>query len=298
MALKQLIRGIFFGNYFYGLCAVALSIESALQLGLPLNGVLYYLMVFTACTWFYTRAYVHDQDPESLNQRTQWYRHYSRFIGLSQRVLLFTSVLIGLTLLRQVQQIPSERTCVVLALFPLTALLYYGPELSSKASLKLRNRGWLKPFLIAFIWAGTVGVYPLLFYQMTGGTIQPAMPVVGLLFLKNFLFISILCIMFDIKDYAADYNQELKTFVVKHGLRKTIYLILVPLCLAGLSSLVVIGHYRGFSIARISCNTLPFLAALLTAYSLQRRHTILFYLIWIDGLMLLKALLGIWGVCL
>jgi hypothetical protein len=37
--------------------------------------------------------------------------------------------------------------------------------------------------------------------------------------------------MFDIKDYAADHNHQLKTFVVRYGLRKTIFYILIPLTL-------------------------------------------------------------------
>lgn len=294
--LKQLIRGIFFGNYFYGLCAVALSVESAVQLGIPLNTPGYYLLVYCACTWFYTRAYVQDQQADSLNQRTQWYRHQSAFIRKSQRLLLLLSILTGVLLICKIHYWPDWQGWLTLAVFPLTALLYYGPDSAGRFSLKLRNRGWLKPFLIAFIWAGTVSVYPLFYYRMCHEANAISSALLLLLFLKNLVFISILCIMFDIKDYAADYNQALKTFVVKHGLRKTIYRLLIPLSMAGLLSLLIIGNYRQFSAARIACNTLPFAGALFTAYSLQRRHSILFYLVWIDGLMLLKAVLGIWGV--
>jgi hypothetical protein len=296
MVGKQLVRGIFFGNYFYGICAVALSMESALQLGQNLNGAGYYLCVFTGCTWFYTRAYVQDQNPESLNQRTQWYRHQKRLLQKSQGLLFLISIVTALMLLSKLRHLPDPVHASILALFPLTALLYYGPVLKNGRSLKLRNRGWLKPFLIGIIWAGTVSLYPVYYQQLTSKQSLPVNPIVWLLFLKNFFFISILCIMFDIKDYAADYNQELKTFVVKQGLRRTIFLIIIPLCLLGLGSLSIIGVIRGFSFARIACNVFPFLAAMITAYSLQRRQNILFYLIWIDGLMLLKALLGIFGL--
>ena len=78
-----------------------------------------------------------------------------------------------------------------------------------------RSIGWLKPFIIGFIWGGTETVYPIVF---SGIEKQQGYYEVNLvstyLFIKNFMFISVLCIMFDIKDYAADSNQQIKTFYV------------------------------------------------------------------------------------
>ena len=45
---NAMIRFIFFGNYFYGLCAIALSIEASLQQQYSLNSLLYYAIVFCA----------------------------------------------------------------------------------------------------------------------------------------------------------------------------------------------------------------------------------------------------------
>ncbi len=106
------------------------------------------------------------------------------------------------------------------------------------------------------------------------------------------MFISVLSIMFDIKDYAKDYNFELKTFVVKFGLRKTIFFILIPLLLLGWVSFVTYGLLNGFSFMRIFLNTLPFLVCTVVALELQKRKSIYFYLIIIDGLMLVKAFCG------
>jgi hypothetical protein len=39
-------------------------------------------------------------------------------------------------------------------------------------------------------------------------------------------------------------------------------------------------------------NIIPFVALLIVAYSMHRRQSILYYLIAIDGLMLLKAICG------
>jgi hypothetical protein len=69
------IKGFFYGNYFYAICAVALSIECSLQLGLPLNNVFYYLLIGFATILYYTHAYYIEikRTPTTLNDRTAWY---------------------------------------------------------------------------------------------------------------------------------------------------------------------------------------------------------------------------------
>ena len=106
------------------------------------------------------------------------------------------------------------------------------------------------------------------------------------------MFISVLCIMFDIKDYAMDYNAQLKTFVVKFGLRKTIFFIIIPLSLIGFGTFLTFGYVNHFPMQRLFFNGIPFLLLIAVAYSLHHRKSVLYYLIIIDGLMLVKALCG------
>ena len=102
--------------------------------------------------------------------------------------------------------------------------------------------------------------------------------------------------MFDIKDYAADHNSQLKTFVVTYGLRKTIFLIIIPLSAVGLGTFVLYAFLREFSWQRIVINIIPFVLLIIVALSMQRRKNILYYLAIIDGLMLVKAICGIIGI--
>ena len=99
--------------------------------------------------------------------------------------------------------------------------------------------------------------------------------------------------MFDIKDYAMDYNAQIKTVVVKLGLRKTIFYFIIPLCIIGLGSFVVYALSQNFSTLKILINAIPFLLIITVAYSMYSRRSIFYYLIIIDGLMLVKALCGI-----
>lgn len=297
---KGVIKFIFFSNYFYGLCAVALSIEASLQQRFPLNAFPYYLFSFALTVLYYTRAYITGEKKETSNPRTRWYWENRRLVLASQ--LLFTVVFLlyvgnlALHHSRAILELPVA-SWIVLLVFPAVAALYYGINHRS-FRIKLRNIGWLKPFIIGFVWAGLVNFYPVVFHNITEGTDFAPGPTGVFLFVKNFMFVTVLCVMFDIKDYATDKNQQLKTFVVKAGLRKTIFLILIPLSLAGLASFLAYGFAKGFSVGKLLLNTIPFLLLVAVAYSLHRRKSIFYYLIVIDGLMLIKAGLGITAMLL
>jgi hypothetical protein len=301
--LNGLIRSIFFGNYFYGICTVALSIEATLQQVYPLSPLVYYVFVFAATVLYYTHAYI--AEPGYLhtvsNPRTRWYTDNRRFVRISQLILTLVCIICACWLLIPYWQSILHMGMIswILALiFPLTAMLYYGSTVPGSATNNLRNQGWIKPFVIGFVWAGPVTIYPILFHHVSEGTAYTPGLVGLLLFVKNFMYITMLCIMFDIKDYAADHNQHLKTFVVRWGLRRTIFYILIPLTLVGLGVFILYAVLRDFPLARILVNTIPFLLLIIVAYSMHRRKSILYYLAIIDGLMLIKAICGIVGITL
>lgn len=297
--LNRIVAFIFFANYFVGLLAVALSLETAFQLNIPLNSPAYYALIFGATVFYYTIAYAGPVAPAvSANPRTEWYRLHHRFVRVSQLVLFGGCAVLGLWYLVQnfegVLHLPLVYWLAWLVV-PLAALLYYGLLPKSLISFNLRRTGWLKAFVIGFVWAGCVNVFPVAALRIEQG-ISVAEPTLMLwLFVKNWMFCTVNAIMFDMKDYEDDANIELKTFAVRMGLRNTIYYVLVPLLLVGLLSFLTFAIYRHFGIPAILFNLVPFVCLLAVAFSLQRRQQILFYLIVIDGLLLVKALCGIAG---
>ncbi|NCI46089.1 UbiA prenyltransferase family protein [Sediminibacterium soli] len=302
MLSNGLIRTVLFGNYFYGICAVALSAEAALQQQYPLNSFVYYIIVFSATVVYYTHAYIAEPATHTtLNARSLWYRAHAKSVRISQVVLTLVLLVAGGYLLRQLWQpilAMHWQEWLLLLVFPLVAALYYGSVKPGAATNSLRKQGWVKPFVIGFSWAGPVTLYPLLFTDLSIGEHYQLTLVGFLLFIKNFMYITLLCIMFDIKDFAADHNQQLKTFVVELGLRKTIFYILIPLAAVGLGTFLLYASIRQFPVLRVLINTLPFLLLIIVAYSLHRRKNILYYLAIIDGLMLVKAICGIIGISL
>jgi 4-hydroxybenzoate polyprenyltransferase len=279
-----------------------LSVEASLQQYVPLNSLPYYLFVFAATVLYYTHAYIAERPViDTTNQRTRWYHHHHVFVKYSQLLLTLVFAASACRLLwvnhSAITSI-GPLQWVIIVVFPVVAALYYGSAAPHRSTHSLRNKGWLKPFVIGFVWAGAVTFYPVLFSGIERQSPWVPNLVSVLLFIKNFMYITMLCIMFDIKDYRADHNHHLKTFVVRFGLRKTIFYILIPLSIIGLGMFIVYAVLRDFPFLRILVNTVPFILLIIVAYSLHRRKSILYYLAIIDGLMLAKAVCGIIGISL
>ena len=298
--MKSLQRILFFGNYFYGICAVALSIEAGLQQQLGLNDPYYYALLFLGTVVYYTKAYLQAESDHAIHHpRADWYHKNAQKIRARQIVFVCLSAILLVKLIlapaHEISRLQIKDIFLTL-IFPFVAIAYYGIENYGKQIIQLRRIGWLKPFIIGFCWAGAVSIYPAVYHHLTHPQHQSFTFFPILLFIKNFMFITVLCIMFDIKDYATDANQQLKTFVVTYGLRRTIFYIIIPLTILGLSAFLTYALTHHFSVGRIGLNFIPFLLILTVAFSLQKRRSIFFYLIIIDGLMLVKGLCGSLGM--
>lgn len=275
-----------------------LSIEASLQQEFPLNDPYYYIIAFLLTVVYYTKAYMGSGTVAVTgnNPRTNWYIAHRRWIRYSQLIFLNACVIAGVIFLFSHANAVAGASVTEIALalvFPVAGILYYGIDNNVFPGYNLRSIGWLKPFLIGFVWGGLVTVYPVLYYCITHDI--PFQPTLfgSLLFVKNFMFVTVLGIMFDIKDYATDSNRRLKTFVVRAGLRRTIFSIIIPLSIIGLGTFLTYAFTHGFSTGKILLNCIPFILLVTVAWSMYRRKSILFYLVIIDGLMLVKAICGI-----
>lgn len=294
--LKRLAHFIFYGNYFYGCCTVALAAEASLQQQLSLNSPAFYLLLYFGTVLFYTHAYVQEGSTTASNPRSNWYAKKYSFVARTQFLLLITCAGLSAYLLIKnfngLQKI-SFTQLLLPVVTAFTALAYYGIPSGIGSKLNLRKTGWFKPFAIGFVWATTVTYIPLIWWQVEHNSVYQFSSFNIWFLVKNFMYISLLAILFDIKDYAADHNKKLKTFVVRIGLRKTIFYIIIPLTVLGFVSFIVFAYLLHFHMLRIVINSIPFILLIAVALSMQRRKSILYYLVVIDGLMLVKALCGI-----
>ena len=298
--IGKFLRSIFFGNYFVGILAVCLTIEACLQLGLPFPSLIYFTLLFISPTVYYTYAYwgsLKLQKPTNL--RVKWYVVNKIFVKYSQWILFSISMVLAIYLLVKnidsVFSLPADYWLSIAAIL-FAGGFYYGLLPKPFFNFNLRNKGWFKAFVIGFVWACCANVLLLIILKIELNINDSDWPLWVWLFVKNWMFCTVNAIMFDIKDYPTDANKDLRTFVVRYGLRLTIFFILIPLLIIGLVSLLIFAHYRHFTFLQLLFNTLPFIATIAVAYSMRKRHKILYYLIVIDGLILFKSLCGILGV--
>ncbi len=298
--IVKFIRSIFFGNYFVGLLAVGLTIEACVQLALPFPSITYIALLFIAPTVYYTYAYWGSLKAEkSSNLRVKWYVENKTFVKYSQWLLLGVSLMLAtnlfITNIKSVITLPFDYwLSIVVIVF--AGVFYYGLLPKSFINFNLRNKGWLKAFVIGFVWACCANVLLLIILKIELNVNDSDWPLWIWLFVKNWMFCTVNAIMFDVKDYPTDANKDLQTYVVRYGLRYTIFFILIPLLIIGLVSLFIFAYHRHFNSLQLLFNVLPFIATILVAYSMRKRHKILYYLIIIDGLILFKSLCGILGI--
>lgn len=294
--MKSFISTLFFGNFFYGICAVALCIESIIQHQLPTHYWLLYLFIFTASVLFYTRVYYKSTNPLSKNERTIWYNTHYNFVT---KALVTECIVLVFTMAGLVYQLWLNFAALqlvhwlLLAIFPVVAFLYTFKTIPFFKNRQLRTIGWLKPFCIGFVWSGVVTFYPVLFAPLQQGKNDVLQLPSIYFFLNNFLFITVLAIIFDIKDVDSDRKFRLNTYPALVGARKTIQYIIVPLTLLSAAMLTLHLFNQQAPAIDFLLQAVPFLMLLVSVSAVKQQRSIIFYLAVIDGLMLVKASFGI-----
>lgn len=298
--MKTIVKWIFYGNIFYGICTVALAVEANLQQNLPTNNLAFYLFIFCVSVVYYLAAYLFEKPlKQEQNKRLVWYSQNRKpLIGLAILLVVYILVCSFFFVKKygfQFYQF-SLFHWLLLLIFPTFGFLYYGLSNSKWHVFNLRNIGWLKPFIIGFCWAGLTVVFPIFYYHVENNVMYHFSTLTLAIFINNFLYISLLSILFDIKDYANDSNSLIKTFVVKKGLRTTLFSIVIPISVVAIGSFATFGFVHHEKWERLLMNLLPFLALIVVAWSMRKRRSIVYYLIIIDGLMLFKAICGILSI--
>jgi 4-hydroxybenzoate polyprenyltransferase len=284
----------FFGNYFYAVCMVALCLCSFAQLGHRQIPVLFVVLAAAATVYYYNHSYLLESNDSAPNQRNIWVREHAGQIKKIQYLLL--AFIIGggsyqlYTLVPGIQLL-EPYDILYCCLISLGAFLYYF-DTKKYPWLNLRSYGILKPLVIGSIWAG-VGVYAPFLYLKLSDQAYKGMAHMPILFISNALYISIIAVLFDIKDFESDANKQMKTLVVRMGLTKTINWIVLPMSALILMATLRYSFLHGFTGYQILLNTIPIILLISVSYQMYQRKSILYYLAIIDGLIVVKAACGI-----
>lgn len=266
---------------------------------MPLNSLSDYAVIFLIPIGYYTYAYLRDtENPSQQNPRSRWYQRNRTILNKLQIIwtvaplcILLFSFINGTYSLEQI-----ALPWYVVSFFTLVGSFFYYGLISKKYfDFDIRHSGWLKSFIIGWEWAYFSTILPIIFLLANQIDFILNWHLLVWFFIKNWMFCTANAILFDIKDYPTDANNQLRTFVVSFGIKKTIYLIIIPMLLAGIASFSLFSYTMDFHLGRYLINLIPFLATILIALSLKKERKILFYLIIIDGVLLFKAICGIIG---
>lgn len=255
-------------HVFIALCAAAQVLVTYMLCGIPANpdNHAYILFVFLSTYLQYNvqRGY--------FIQQVNLYTESSAWILRHRKVLIYTALLAGAGLLFLCNSL-STTSILLLVGAELISTAYYAPPLN------LRKIGFLKPLVISGIWMLSCTAVPIIENQLFSQKVL-------WLWLSQFFFISVLSVLFDVKDTTDDFLNGISTYSNVIGIKGTRILC----SLLSLASLFCFWKFEADSKA-LPAEIMLFAVTLVTIWITdEKRHRFYFYL-WVDGLLLLQALL-------
>lgn len=280
-AFFSVVDFLLFSNLFIAFCAVAQGLVTYYLLKVPPDKyVLAFLFFSTLIIYNLSMLLSRPAEP-----RLSPYRRV-RWIFSHHRLMISTTLIAVLCIIPTALLYLSFQAKMLMGFVGLISLAYNFPFLSfNQRKIGLRNLPGIKLFLIAFVWAVSCVLLPIVELENNYG-ISVSLSETLLLVAKRFLFICAITIPFDIRDLFQDKLYELKTIPVVFGEKKAWMLCLIML-LAYLILLIL--FTRTFSLDAVGIA----LTILLTGWLIFRsniRKNEYFYFLFLDGTMILQWL--------
>lgn len=274
MWIKKFLEFILFGSIFIALCAVAFCMETNIVLGVPLNHFSFYCFVFGATLAQYNLHYVAKKIAVKNSERLRWSLN-NRNIHL---ILLMTGIVL---ILFSFFSFHLKHYAILICLGGI-AFLYSFPVIPFGKKKRIKDYGILKIITLSLLWTLVTVWFPV-------NNMDVARPVFIFVFVKRFVFMFILCLLFDIRDIEIDSNEQINTMAVFLGKRRSYLLAYFSLiAFTGLS--VAQYHYFPQS-AFLPAMLLSAAATFITIEITKKSNSDFVFLAGIDGMMLLQATL-------
>jgi 4-hydroxybenzoate polyprenyltransferase len=257
-----------YANVFVSLCAAAQVLVTYMLCGIPVtfdnNAYILFVFLSTYLQYNVQRGYFIKQI-NLYTESTTWVTRH--------RKTLFYTVFVALGALLFLCNHLSYASIAVLVGAEIVSTAYYMPPLN------LRRIGFLKPLIISGIWVVSCAVVPLIENQLFH-------PNVIWLLLSQFCFISVLSILFDVKDSTDDFLNGIATYSNSLGMKGT-RLLCCLLCMASMACFYQFKHRPHSLFAEAALMVATVFTVFITH---EKRHRFYFYL-WVDGLLILQVLL-------
>lgn len=263
------VKTLVYGNVFIAFCAFAQVLLTYHLFPIPVNyennSYLLFVLLSTYLQYNVQRGYYVVNQTIVDTERGQW--------SLKHKKPLLYSIVVCLAIVFFLCRNLSNLSIGIMVGAELISTLYY------LQPFNLRRYGYVKPFLISFVWVISCGLVPLLENQLfTWHSVW--------YLASQFVFISVLCMLFDVKENESDYLSGVNTYANRFGV-KTTKLISACLVLVGFSCFYMFNNTMPYLILSIILRTVLLITILLTD---DRRHAFYYYL-WVDGLLILQTIL-------
>jgi 4-hydroxybenzoate polyprenyltransferase len=272
--IVRILDWLLYTSVFASCCAVALCMATErliLQVIPPLCSALH-VFIFGSALVIYNVHHV-IRKPASQELSSWLHIRHRRDVWMA----VTGALLCGITAFRM--NGPVLLACCVLSV---CSFAYSVPLLPFRHKRRLKDFGWIKIWILAGVWTAVTAVLPMLYWQQQ-------MAYFPFEILIRFVLMFILCLAFDIRDVHIDENAGIYTLPSKIGLRATYRLIDILLLLFVL--LCLLQYLRYGSLFRFSGSILAAWLARLAIHYAKRHPSNKVYLLYVDGVMLLYALL-------
>jgi 4-hydroxybenzoate polyprenyltransferase len=265
---------ILFGSIFIASCAVAFCMETNILLGLPLNHFSFYCFVFGATLVQYNLHYLVKTIAVKDSVRLAWSQRNKtvHFILLALGIVLILFSFFSFHL----------KHFIVLFCLGCVAFLYSFPFLPFGKKRRIKDYGFLKIITLALLWTLVTVWFPV--------NSMPYDPYLFLfVFAKRFVFMFVLCLLFDVRDIEIDSKEKINTLAVMIGKKKAYsvsYLLLIVFVIFSFAQYFYLPQ-TGFLIAML-------ISAIVTYVTIEftkKNNSDFIYLAGIDGMMLSQAML-------
>lgn len=258
-----------YANVFIALCAFSQVLLTYHLFPIPINfdnnSYLLFVLLATYLQYNVQRGYYIVNHSNSNSPRSLWVLQHKKIMGYS----IGASLIVLLFLCNKLSWLSIG---IMVGAEIISTLYYLQP-------FNLRRHGYIKPFLISAVWVISCGLVPLIENQLLNTH--------SVWFLMSqFVFISVLCMLFDIKDNDKDYLSGVNTYANRFGVNAT-KIICAVLIVIGFTCFYVFKNDASFLIGSV---ILRILLILTIFYTNDKRHAFYYYL-WVDGLLIIQTIL-------
>ncbi len=248
--------------------------ETNILLGLPFNSFSFYCFVFGATLVQYNLHYLVKTIAVKDSVRLAWSQR--------NKAVHFILLAVGIILILFSFYSFHLKHFIVLLCLGGVAFLYSFPILPFGKKRRIKDYGFLKIITLALLWTLVTVWFPV-------NNMQFDPYLFSFVFVKRFVFMFVLCLLFDVRDIEIDSEEKINTLAVFIGKRKSYSVSSLLLIVFVIFSVVQYFYFPqpGFLIAMLISAVITYATMELT----KKNNSDFIYLAGVDGMMMVQAVL-------